>query len=87
MPSLDPAPRKPSASLARQLALALELPLVPIAGVLIGGGIGYLLDHWLHTSPTFTLVGGGMGFGGGLWNVLKELSKDSRKQGSGDGQG
>ena len=87
MPTEDPVPPKRATSLARQLALAMELPLLPIAGVLLGGGIGYLIDHWLHTSPAIMLVGGAAGFGGALWNILKELSKDAKKQGSGDGGG
>jgi len=66
------------ANLARQLALALELPFVMIGGVVIGGGIGYLVDRWAHTSPAFTLVGGLLGFAGGIWDILRRLSREDK---------
>ena len=65
-------------SFARQLALALELPFVMILGVLIGGGIGYLIDRWLHTSPVFMLVGGLLGFAGAVWDILRRLSREDK---------
>jgi F0F1-type ATP synthase assembly protein I len=62
----------------RQLGAALELPFVLIASTLAGGVLGYLADKWLHLSPLFTLIGGGLGFAGGIWNVLRDLSRLNR---------
>ena len=58
----------------------MELPFVMIGGVVIGGGIGYLIDRGLHSSPIATLVGGLLGFAGGIWEILKRLSREDEKQ-------
>jgi len=59
--------------------MAMELPIVMVVWVIAGGGGGYFLDRWLHTSPLFTLLGGALGFGGGMWDLLKRLSRDRRR--------
>ncbi len=64
--------------------MAMELPFVMVVWVIVGGGAGYFLDRWVHTSPLFTLLGGALGFGGGMWDLIKRLSR-ARKQGSGRG--
>jgi len=62
----------------------MELPFIMIGGVLIGGGLGYLADRALHTSPTFTLIGGLLGFAGGIFDIIKRLLKQE-KQDNGHG--
>jgi len=64
---------------SNQAAIAMELPFVLVAAVVVGGFLGYLLDHWLHTKPVFLLVLGGIGFYAGVRDVLRRLA------GSGDG--
>lgn len=81
----SPTPRKQPVTLARQLAMAMELPFIMIGSVLIAGGAGYFLDRWLHTSPVFTLVLGLLGFAGGVWEILKTLSREEKKEVNGDG--
>jgi F0F1-type ATP synthase assembly protein I len=54
-------------------ALALELPFTIVGAVLVGGVLGYFLDHWLHTRWTFTLILGGLGFAGGVREVIRRL--------------
>ncbi len=44
--------------------------------IAIGGLLGYLLDHWLHTKVLFTLILGGLGFYAGLRDVLRRLPAD-----------
>jgi F0F1-type ATP synthase assembly protein I len=56
-----------------QFALAMELPIIFVAAVVIGGGVGYFIDHWLHTKFIFTFVLGGLGFVGGLREILRRL--------------
>ncbi len=58
-----------------QTALAMELPFTIVGAVLLGGLLGYFLDHWLHTKLVFTLILGGLGFAGGLREVLRRLSQ------------
>jgi F0F1-type ATP synthase assembly protein I len=54
-------------------ALAMELPFTIVGAVLLGALLGFFLDHWLHTKVIFTLLLGGVGFAGGLKEVLRRL--------------
>jgi len=58
-----------------QTALAMELPFTIVGAVLLGGVLGYFLDHWLHTKVIFTLILAGLGFAGGLKEVLRRLAQ------------
>ena len=53
--------------------MAIELPFVFVAAVVIGGGFGYFLDHWLHTKFIFMFIFGALGFVGGLREILRRL--------------
>jgi len=66
--------------------MALELPFVMVAGVVVGGGIGYMLDRWLHSSPLLALILGGVGFAAGITEIIRRLTREE-KSGSGDGKG
>jgi ATP synthase protein I len=77
MPGDGPTP-KPSGAL-RQLSLAMELPFTLIGSVIVGGGIGYLLDRWLHTSPALALILGALGFAGGVWEIIKRLTREEKR--------
>ena len=72
-------PKSPEVAKAKkyssQAALAMELPFTIVGAVLLGGVLGYFLDHWLHTKLVFTLVLGGLGFAGGLKEVLRRLAR------------
>jgi ATP synthase protein I len=56
-------------------ALAMELPFTIVGAVLLGGLLGYFLDRWLHTRLIFTFLLGGLGFAGGIKEVLRRLSQ------------
>lgn len=56
-----------------QFAMAMELPIIFVAAVVLGGGLGYFIDHWLHTKFVFTFVLGGLGFVAGLREILRRL--------------
>jgi len=43
--------------------------------MLVGGGFGYLLDRWLHTGPWMMIVFGVIGFGTGIRDVLRRITK------------
>jgi len=56
--------------------MALELPFVLVSAIVVGGGLGYLLDRWLHTKPVLLLVFGGLGFYAGVRDVLRRVARD-----------
>lgn len=70
-------------SVARNIAdksgIALELPFTLVGAVIAGGAIGYFLDKWLHTSPWLMVVLGGLGFFGGVREVIRRLPADGGK--------
>jgi ATP synthase protein I len=72
------SPKKDVGAL-RQLALATELPFLVAGGALVGGLIGYFLDHWLHTKPYLMIVMGAVGFFASVRDMLRRLQKDDRK--------
>ena len=73
----SPPPRKRPAEGARQLSDILELPFLLVATIAVGGGAGYFLDKYIHTSPVFTLIFGLLGFAGGMITLVRRLSKDA----------
>lgn len=73
-------PDKRNGSSAGQLAMAMELPFTLIISVLIGGGIGYFLDRWLRIAPALMLVGGLLGAAGGIWDILRRLTRQRNNQ-------
>jgi ATP synthase protein I len=83
MSSPNPSPRKRPSSAATQVAMAMELPVILIACVVIAGGAGYLLDRWLHSSPLLTLILGFLGFGAGVWDVIRRLTRSEKTDGGG----
>ena len=58
----------------------LELPFILVAGVLVGGGLGHLVDRWLHKDSLFTLILGGLGFVAGIREVLRRLSREEKRE-------
>jgi ATP synthase protein I len=56
-------------------AAAIELPVMLVAGILIGGGAGWWLDHGLGTAPWLMLFLGILGFGAGLREIVRKLSQ------------
>lgn len=50
---------------------ALKLSSEFIAGVIVGGGLGWLIDRWLETSPFGLIVFLLLGFGAGVLNVMR----------------
>lgn len=76
----DPRSSKDSGTM-RQVALAMELPIVLVAPAVVGGAVGFFLDHWLHTKPWIMLALGVCGVVLGLRDVLKLASREDQKNG------
>lgn len=53
--------------MARGFRLSTEL----VGGVIVGGGLGWLIDRWLGTTPWFLMGLVLLGFAGGTLNVMR----------------
>lgn len=77
----DRGSRKGSGDSARAFALAWSLPFSLVVPMVLGGGVGFLLDRWLHTKPIFMLVLGILGLGIGVREVVKTAALLDKKDG------
>lgn len=81
---MDPEDRKPgkiSGDSARAFALAWSLPFSLVVPMVVGGGLGYLLDRWLHTKLVFSLVLGLLGLALGIREMVKIAATLDKKDG------
>lgn len=51
-----------------------------IAGIAVGGYLGYLLDGWLDISPAFTVTGILLGMAAGAMNIYRAASQEAQDQ-------
>lgn len=58
-------------AMSRGLRLGSEF----VAAVLVGAGMGFLLDQWLHTSPWLFLAMMMLGFVAGVLNVVRAAAQ------------
>ena len=73
----SPPPKKRPDSMSGSFANALELPIVMVSAIVVGGFFGYLIDRWLHTKPIVMLILGCLGFYVGVRDVLRRVSQDN----------
>jgi ATP synthase protein I len=64
-----------STALGKAFRLSTEL----VAGVFVGGAIGWLLDRWLKTLPLFLMIFLLLGIAAGLLNAVREARKMGEK--------
>ena len=62
---------RPPASQSRQFGVAYRVLVEMVAGVLVGGGLGWLFDHWLGTRPWFLMAMIVLGFAAGMSNAYR----------------
>ena len=62
---------EPTGGRGAALGMAFRLATELVAGILVGGFIGWQLDKWLDTTPLFLLVFFALGFVAGLFNVIR----------------
>lgn len=60
------------------VGLLATIPLILAVAPLIGYGLGYLLDRWLHTGWVLRLVFLGLGFVAGVREMLRLLRQARR---------
>lgn len=68
-------------TVAKQIAIAMQIPFSLVVPIFVGGGIGYLLDRRLHTKFIFMIVLGIVGFGIGIREVLQLANAAEKKNG------
>ncbi len=59
--------------------LALDLGMRLGISVVIGLGVGLLVDSWLHTAPLFTLVGIVLGVAAAMYTIW-EVAREARRR-------
>ena len=77
----EAAERAQSASGSRDMSAmsrGVRLGSEFIAAILVGAGMGYLLDQWLKTSPWLMLVMLMVGFAAGVLNVVRSAAEMNR---------
>ena len=74
---------------ARQTAFgqAFRLSTEMVAGVLVGGFIGWVLDGWLGTGPWLLIVFFFLGVAAGILNAVRAAREMNRRAGGGTGNG
>lgn len=75
----------PSSRRGTALGLAFRIGVELIAGVVVGGLIGWQLDSWLGTSPVLLLVFFLLGAAAGILTVMRTAR--AMQEGSGAGTG
>lgn len=61
-------------------ALAVRSGTELIAGIAVGGFLGYHLDEWLGTRPAFIISGIFLGMAGGVMNIYRAVSLEAKQQ-------
>jgi len=73
-------PRQSSGMSHRQTGVAYRVMVDMIAGLLVGGFLGYWLDRWLGWAPYALVTGLVVGFAAGVnnaWRAIRQYSKDA----------
>jgi ATP synthase protein I len=71
----------------RQTGVAYRVMVDMIAGLLVGGFLGYWLDRWLGWTPYGLVAGLLLGFAAGVnnaWRAIRDYSRDANKAGGSD---
>lgn len=56
-----------------ELAQGLKLGAEFVSGILVGAGLGYVIDGWLGSSPFGLIIFLLLGFAAGVMNVLRSI--------------
>ncbi|MEZ5782255.1 MAG: AtpZ/AtpI family protein [Rhizobiaceae bacterium] len=63
----------PDSSGKTGIGAALKLSSEFIAGILVGVGLGWMIDYWAGTSPWGLIIFLFLGFGAGVLNVMRSV--------------
>ncbi|MDB5100789.1 MAG: putative F0F1-ATPase subunit Ca2+/Mg2+ transporter [Cyanobacteria bacterium RYN_339] len=51
-----------------------------LVAILVGAGLGFLVDSWTHHGPLALLAGTFLGFGAGLYSLYQAMMADSQSR-------
>jgi ATP synthase protein I len=71
---------EPSKSSLGSLGALSAVGIGFVLAVIIGFGIGYVLDRWLGTSPLFVIVFFFLGVAAGIVNVVRTVNAVTRDE-------
>ncbi|MFC5395867.1 AtpZ/AtpI family protein [Bosea vestrisii] len=63
--------RESTSSDSSGIGQAMRLSTEFVAGIIVGGGLGWAVDRWLGTAPFGMIVLLMLGFGAGVMNVVR----------------
>jgi ATP synthase protein I len=69
-----PTPKTDASATGSAMSLGLRAGSEFVSAVIIGLGIGWVLDRALHTNPAFLIVFFLIGVAAGIWNVIRLTS-------------
>jgi ATP synthase protein I len=75
-PASEPTstPKTDGSATGSAMSLGLRAGSEFVSAVIIGLGIGWVLDRTLHTNPAFLIVFFLIGVAAGIWNVIRLTS-------------
>ena len=72
-------PRSRGSADTKPLGVAMRVSVELVAGLVVGGAIGYFLDRWLGTLPWLTIVFFFIGAAAGIRNVMRAAEEMNRQ--------
>jgi F0F1-type ATP synthase assembly protein I len=69
-----PTPKTDASATGSAMSLGLRAGSEFVSAVILGLGIGWVLDRALHTNPAFLIVFFLIGVAAGMWNVIRLTS-------------
>ncbi len=78
-PASEPKPENKSGDAGSAMSLGLRAGSEFVSAVIVGLGIGWVLDRALGTNPAFLIVFFLIGVAAGIWNVIR-LTSPKRPQ-------
>jgi ATP synthase protein I len=70
------APHRGDSSQGNAMAKGLKISAELIGGVVVGGGMGWLLDKWLGTFPWLFILFFLLGSAAGILNIVRQAQRE-----------
>ena len=70
-------PKHEAASQGDAMARGFKISAELIGGVVVGGGLGWLLDKWLGTFPALFIVFFLLGSAAGILNIVRQAQRET----------